>query len=284
MDSNEAAKERGALRRRRRLRQLLGAVVCFLVVVGAVSIVSSGVRLVARAFDDSDLMADFETRLATLVALDPIPFTDLTEANQHTLLNAAIWASIDTENNDYERDENDAMYLPTLDIDKTAAALYGPDFHFTYETFEDHYMTFTYVPEKQAYLLPITSAIGDYYPKVTQIKRESGGIRRVTVGYCSPFGQSGEFSPSATLEPVKYQDYLFKKDGKNYYLTAIVESAAKAASGAASGAASAAADGGQAVSIAPQDVLDSIAEQLPDDSVPADSVPQADAGEAQPAA
>ena len=40
MDSNEAAKERGALRRRRRLRQLLGAVVCFLVVVGAVSIVS----------------------------------------------------------------------------------------------------------------------------------------------------------------------------------------------------------------------------------------------------
>ena len=32
MDSNEAAKERGALRRRRRLRQLLGAVVCFLAV------------------------------------------------------------------------------------------------------------------------------------------------------------------------------------------------------------------------------------------------------------
>ena len=141
-------------------------------------------------------------------------------------------------------------------------------------------MTFTYVPEKQAYLLPITSAIGDYYPKVTQIKRESGNIRRVTVGYCSPFGQSGEFSPSATLEPVKYQDYLFKKDGGNYYLTAIVESTAKAASSAAATMA----DAGPAVSIAPQEVLDSIAEQLPDDSVPADSVPQADAGEAQPAA
>ena len=35
-------------------------------------------------------MADFETRLATLVALDPIPFSDLSEANQHTLLNLSL--------------------------------------------------------------------------------------------------------------------------------------------------------------------------------------------------
>lgn len=281
MPVNEAEKERNTLRRRRRLRQLLGAVVCLLVVAGAVSVVRGGVSLVARAFDDSDLTADFESRLSTLVALDPLPFNSLEEANKNTLLNAAIWASIDTANNEYERDEVGQMYLPTVDIDRTAAALYGPEFHFEYQTFEDHYMTFTYVPEKQAYLIPITSAMGDYYPRVTDIQREWGGIRRVTVGYCSLFSQTGEFSPTATLEPVKYQDYLFQKDGGNYYLYAIVESETQAVSSSVPAASTA------PEAQAPQEVVDSIAQSVAAPDAGASSAAQsaaADAAADQPAA
>ncbi len=232
MPNKEDLKEKHALRRRRRLRQLLGAAVCFLVVVGAVSLVSSGVGLVAQLFDDTDERNEFASRLNTLVALDPVPFNDLSEANQSTLLSAAIWASIDTVNNEYERDENGSMYLPTLDIDKTAAALYGPDFKFTYDTFIDHDLTYEYVPEKQAYLLPITSAINDYSPLVTKIKRESGGVKRVTVGYVNAFSAAGEFNPNAAPEPVKYQDYLFRKGNDGYYLYAIVESETKVSTSA----------------------------------------------------
>lgn len=281
MPMSEAEKERVVLRRRRRLRQVLGAVVCLLVVVGAVSIVRGGVSLVARAFDDSDLMAEFEQRLSTLVALDPLPFDSLDQANQNTLLNAAIWASIDTTNNEYERDENGQMYLPTVDIDRTAAALYGPDFHFTYETFEDHYMTFTYVPEKQAYLIPVTSSIGDYYPRVTRIQREWGGVRRVTVGYCSPFSQTGEFSPTASLEPVKYQDYLFQKDGDNYYLYAIVESESQVTSSSSTASASV-----PPAVAAPQEVADSIAQSVTTSTAASDSAvaAQSDAAAAASAA
>ena len=225
MQGKEENRERQALRRRRRVRQLLGAVVCFLVVVGAASLVRSGVGLMAAVFDDTDEREAYAARINTLVALDPVPFNELSEANVPTLLNAAIWDSIDTENVEYERDESGSMYLPTLDIDRTLAALYGPDFKPTYETFEDHGMTFQYVPEKQAFLLPVTSAISDYSPLVTRIQRESGGVQRVTVGYVSPFGTSGEFDPDATLAPVKYQDYLFRRgDDGNYYLYAIVES------------------------------------------------------------
>ena len=63
--------------------------------------------------------------------------------------------------------------------------------------------------------------------KVTEIKKESGGVKRVTVGYVSPFQESGAFDPNAQPDPVKYQDYLFKKNGSDYYLYAIVESQAK---------------------------------------------------------
>ena len=197
MAVNDAQKERNALRRRRRWRQLLGAVVCLLVVIGLVSVVSGGVRLTATLFDDSELKAEYVLRLRNLVALDPVPFDSIEEANQNTLLNALIWSSI-SEDKDYERDEVGAMYLPTADIDAAAAELYGPDVHFTYQTFEDRGLTYQYVEEKQAYLLPITSVITDYYPQVEEIRRE-GDTVRVTVGYLSQFSSGTDFRPICSM-------------------------------------------------------------------------------------
>ena len=151
--SNEAEKARHALRRRRRLRQVLGAVVCILVVIGLASVISGGVRLTASLFDDTEEKEAYELRLQTLVSLDPEPFDSLENANRARLLDAAIWAVIQQNSSTlgtYERDEVGAMYLPTLDIDRAVASLYGPDFHFTYETFTDNGLTFQYVPEKNA--------------------------------------------------------------------------------------------------------------------------------------
>ncbi|MEG1073746.1 MAG: hypothetical protein RR867_04305 [Ruthenibacterium sp.] len=279
-NTNDAARERAFLSRRRKWRQLLGAVVCVLVVIGAISAVSFGVKMVGKAFDDTDEKIAYEERLLYLVALDPVPFATLSDANLNTLLNAAIWETIAGSNADaFEHDEVGALYLPTLDIDKTVAKLYGPDFKFTYETFEDRSLTYTYIPEKQAYLIPVTSAIADYMPKVTKIKRE-GDIRRVTVGYLSQTGTGGEFIVSANVEPIKYYDYLFKKDGKETYLTAIVDSETKAEAPANSAASAV-----QPESIDPQEALqnalsgsvpDSVASaaaQTPTASAPAASVP-----------
>ncbi|MEF9970048.1 MAG: hypothetical protein RR759_06265 [Ruthenibacterium sp.] len=281
-NTNDAARERAFLSRRRKWRQLLGAVVCVLVVIGAISAVSFGVKMVGKAFDDTDEKIAYEERLLYLVALDPVPFATLSDANLNTLLNAAIWETIAGSNADaFEHDEVGALYLPTLDIDKTVAKLYGPDFKFTYETFEDRSLTYTYIPEKQAYLIPVTSAIADYMPKVTKIKRE-GDIRRVTVGYLSQTGTGGEFIVSANVEPIKYYDYLFKKDGKETYLTAIVDSETKAATTANSAASAV-----QPESIDPQEALqnalsgsvpDSVASaaaQTPTASVPTESAPAA---------
>ncbi len=52
------------------------------------------------------------------------------------------------------------------------------------------------MPEKNAYLLPITSVNGNYSPRVMQIRRE-GSTKRVTVGYLDLYG-SGEivFDPT----------------------------------------------------------------------------------------
>lgn len=263
MATQPEGKELRALRRRRRLRQLLGAVVCVLVVIGLFSVVSGGIQLGAALFDDTEEKEAYELRLRNLVALDPTPFDSLDEANKNTLLNALIWSCIG-DSSSYEHDETGAMYLPTIDIDKAAAELYGPDFKFTYETFEDHGMTFEYVAEKQAYLLPVTSAVNDYFPKVERIKRE-GDTKRVTVGYLSPFSAGGEFSSNMDITPTKYQDYIFTKIDGEYYLSAIVASEMKPETASSSSVAA------ESVVTAPQEVMDDLANSLPTDSSVAQS-------------
>ena len=240
---------------------MLGAVVCVLVVIGLASVISGGVRLTASLFDDTEEKEEFELRLQTLVSLDPEPFDSLESANRARLLDAAIWSVIQ-QNSDsldtYERDEVGAMYLPTLDIDRAVASLYGPDFHFNYETFTDNGLTFQYVPEKNAYLLPIT--------RVMQIRRE-GSTKRVTVGYLDLYG-SGEivFDPTK-LEPAKYMDYIFTRSGDAYYLTAITESEMRAESQTGS-----VSSGGVQAPVAPQDqVMDNVASALPESVAPAQS-------------
>ena len=109
------------------------------------------------------------------------------------------------------------------------ASLYGPDFHFNYETFTDNGLTFQYVPEKNAYLLPITSVNGNYSPRVMQIRRE-GSTKRVTVGYldCTAAARSCSTPPSWNQRNIGI--YIFTKSCDAYYLTAVTESEMKAGS------------------------------------------------------
>ena len=222
------ASERARLRRRRRLRQLLGAAVCLLVVIGLLSTVSGSIRFVGTLFDDTAEREEFAGRIQFVTALDPLPFETLSDASMATLLDAAIWATVNgTNNEDYEHDELGATYLPTADLDKTISALYGPDIKFNYATFEDGGLTYNYVPERQAYLVPITSAPSNYVPLVRSIKRE-GRVKRLTVGYDSPYDD--------VEMPVKYMDYLFTKNTEDggYYLTGIVTSETRAETAASS--------------------------------------------------
>lgn len=223
--------ESNPMRRRRRLRQLTGAVICLLVLIGVGSLIASGIDLVAKLTDNSAEKLEFEKRISNLVPYDPVPFDSLAEANQSVLLASSIWGTIsEIDQTVLERDDIGQPFLPVIDVDRWAAQLYGPEYKLTHGTFEDHGVIYTYVEEKQAYLIPITSALMDYSPTVVKIKRE-GNTKCVTVGYISPFMPGGEYNTSGILEPVKYHDYIFTKIDKVYYLSAITDSEMKAPEG-----------------------------------------------------
>lgn len=254
--NNSEVNARSSLRRRRRARQLLGVGVCLLVIIGLISTISGSFKFVERMFDDTEEKKAFEARLDVLVGMDPLPFDTIADANMNTLLAAALWATLTGNNSDdYEHDAVGAMYMPTADIDKTVTALYGPDVKFNYSTFEDHSLPYNYVPEKQAYLMPITSTPAEYKAVVEKIKRE-GNIKRVTVGYDSPYDDIDA--------SVKYSDYLFTKSEDGiYYLTGIVASSMKAE--AASSSSTLNGDAGSLPLDTPG-VLDETADELQNDA------------------
>ena len=238
---NAMLREESARRHRRRRRQALGLVLAVLILVGLGSIATSVAGLVASLFDDTDLMKDFENRLQIMVMFDPLPFDSLEQADQIMLREVGIWGALYGELETsgsldaYERDpETDCVILPTLEVDATLTKLVGPNFNVTHESFEDDGMTFTYLPDKQGYLIPITGQQGRYTPTVVKLTR-GGGQMRVTVGYI-PVSSPGDelMGANTSTEPVKYMDYIFEKTNSVWYLTALEESEMQPANPAAS--------------------------------------------------
>lgn len=238
MPMNPVDREEHARRQRRRRRQFLGLVVCVMVLIGVASTLMGGYHAVAALFDDTELRAEYEDRLRTLVMYDPLPFASLDQLDQTQLRQACIWGAIfnaqRTQGNldSYERDpETESLILPVLEVDTFLAQLVGPDYKVEHESFESDGMIYEYSDELKGYLIPVTSEQGLYSPSVVKIKRE-GRTMRVTVGYVPQFNTTGEFSMTLPDEPTKYMDYIFTKPDKTFYLTALEASEMKPASSA----------------------------------------------------
>lgn len=238
MPLNPVDREEHARRQRRRRRQLLGLVVCVMVLVGAGTTLLGGYRVVAAFFDDTELRAEYENRLRTLVMYDPLPFASLDQLDQTQLRQACIWGAIWNAQrtqgnlNAYERDpETECLILPSLEVDTFLTRLVGPDYPLPHESFESDGMIYEYSDELGGYLIPVTSEQGLYSPSVVKLKRE-GRTMRVTVGYVPLFNTTGEFSMTLPDEPTKYMDYIFTRPDGTFYLTALEASEMKPASSA----------------------------------------------------
>lgn len=238
MAMNPVDRAEYARHRRRRRRQMLGAVLCVLIAVGVGTVFYGGYRAVAAVFDDTDERLDYESRLRTLVMYDPLPFENLEKADPVLLREACIWGAIYNAKlsqgnlDNYETEaETGCLILPTVEVDAFASTLMGPFYTLTHEDFESDGMIYSYSEEKQGYLIPVTSEAGRYTPKVTKLHKE-GRNMRVTVGYVPQFDPSDQFSLTAPTEPVKYMDYIFTRSDKQFYLTALEESQTKASESA----------------------------------------------------
>ena len=202
-------------------RVITGAVVICLAFIGVISLISGGVGVVKRIFDDTKEKERLNRQLAPLVVYDPLPFASVDKADPDMILAASIWSVIGNEDTSaFETDEYGQMLLPAASVEKYFSALFGTNYMINHRSFSYDSTDFTYNEDSKTYTIPATSYPVGYTPQVDSIKKSSNE-RIVTVGYISP--ASSYDDPSAgTL--YKYVDYVFTKQDGEFYLSAVRES------------------------------------------------------------
>ena len=122
MRSYVTPEEHARIHRRRR-RQALGLVMAVLLVIGILTVLGAGVRLVTSLFDNTEQMQEYEDKLEGLVLFDPLPFEGIENIDDLTLREAAVWGCIyniqETQGNfdNYAHDPvTEQLLLPAVGI------------------------------------------------------------------------------------------------------------------------------------------------------------------------
>lgn len=233
---NYMTPEEHARLHRRRARQALGLLVAVLVLIGAVTVLRSGVRAVAKLFDDTAQKQEYEDKLEGLVLFDPLPFDGIENIDDLTLREAAVWGCVyniqETQGNfdHYNTDpDTEQLLIPSVDVDAYLAKLVGPSFKMTHKSFEMDDMTIEFDETTQCYKIPVTGSVGSYRATVTKLFKK-GGKLHVTVGYIPTQSADDSILNASSDTPTKYMDYLFTRQSGSWYLTGLTESETKAES------------------------------------------------------
>ena len=244
---NYMTPEEHARLHRRRARQALGLLVAVLVLIGAVTVLRSGVRAVAKLFDDTAQKEEYEDKLEGLVLFDPLPFDGIENIDDLTLREAAVWGcvyniqetqgSFDHYNTDPDTEQ---LLIPSVDVDAYLAKLVGPSFKMTHKSFEMDDMTIEFDETTQCYKIPVTGSVGSYRATVTKLFKKDGKLH-VTVGYIPTQSADDSILNASSDTPTKYMDYLFTRQSGSWYLTGLTDSETKPESSAESSPASASA-------------------------------------------
>lgn len=219
-------KEEQARRSRRRTRQWIGVALTFLVIVGVVSIVRTGIEVTRNLLDNSSERKEFEMRIRPLVWFDVLPFTDVGQLEQNTIKQVAIWGIIDEVGREaLPKNSEDLIIIPTVDVDQYARELFGKNFTFQeHGAFDDKTLGLVYEfnEENSYYVVPGTSLELAYTPTVVDINNMGNGIKQVVVGYVSLRNTEGGVLNEPDYEhPVLYMNFYFQRDGGEYYLYAM---------------------------------------------------------------
>ena len=239
---NYMTPEEHARLHRRRARQALGLLMAVLALIGAVTVLHSGVKAVAKLFDDTAQRQEYEDKLEGLVLFDPLPFDGIENIDDLTLREAAVWGCVyniqETQGNfdNYNTDpDTEQLLIPSVDVDAYLAKLVGPSFKMTHKSFEMEDMTIEFDETTQCYKIPVTGSVGSYRATVTKLFKKDGKLH-VTVGYIPTQSTDDSILNTSSDTPTKYMDYLFTRQSGSWYLTGLTDSATKPEAAASSSA------------------------------------------------
>ena len=204
---------------------VLGSVILLLAAVGAVFLVSTAVRAVENALNNSSEQEEMENTLLPVLMFDPAPFDSLETADPLMLLQSSIWSAVlsDTSGK-YTIELGQSLNVAETDVDAAAIWLFGPDVKLNHQTFGELDLSYYYNESGHAYSIPLYTQVGVYVPRIESIQKgEESDTFAVTVGYVAPGNGVTVSLDISNNEPDKYMiyDMKYNRERKYYYITAI---------------------------------------------------------------
>lgn len=204
----------------------LGIVIVVFAVIGVISVIALSIGGITKLADNSEKFTEYEKFLAPVVMNDPDPFDDVSKADMPQLLDATIWAlmnsDIDPDQYEYAEGDISGLIVPQKDVEKHFKKLFGPDVKPVHTTVEGGTYTFTYDETRKAYIVPLTGVVPIYIPRVVA-QDKKGDSTILTVGYIS--GDSWDQDERGNYiapEPNKYMKITLRDNGKKgYYISAM---------------------------------------------------------------
>lgn len=237
---DESHTETNVHRGRYRFAAWIGLVVILLAIIGTISIVWLGIKLIGDATDNTDLMNELHDFSVPVSYYQPTAFDDLEDADSDQLLLAAIYKITKAEEVrqlregtgefSYKLDSEARLIIPTEEITAAYRALFGTDAEPTFNTIgsdKQAYAQFLYDEKEACMHVPwIYSSSSSLYTTVAEDIRMRGKTARVRIGYVlvstlgfDDFGDQLEPQP----ENAEYfQWFVFEQnEQKEWHLVAV---------------------------------------------------------------
>ena len=213
-------------RGKRRWAAPLGGVILLLALVGAASLVTTGVRTVSGMMERSrqETYHAYAELIQPVVLYDPAPFDSIADARSEDLLKAAYWAAQLAHNASNEpyydsitRPDGSVRYrMPIAEVLEQGRRLFAVDL--TPQSFSIDGIVYEYDGAQGQLYVPLNSHSGLYTPKVTDVQKAGGRIQ-LTVGYISAM------SVGVDPQPVKTMIYTLREDQGKLTVAAIANMA-----------------------------------------------------------
>lgn len=220
---NETMQETTVKKRRtKRWAFPLGLLIALLSVIGAVTIIVSGVRTVGTLIDRSRNYEEYNVMLTPVVQNDPDTFDDISQANPAQLIDISIWAILKSDLNPDQYAYSDAgMLIPEADVTAKFHELFGTEAQPQHVSTEGYGYEFTYDAAQRQYTIPLTGIVPIYTPRVTDVQKKSSTLV-LTVGYLAgdQWAQN-ENGDMVAPQPDKYMKVTLRRGADGYYISAI---------------------------------------------------------------
>lgn len=228
----------GRRRGRHRYAAPLGFFILVFAVIGVVSLTVWSISAIRQLRDTTALQQELYDFLEPIMLRNPVAFEDGEQAEQDSLLLAAIWRITRAEQirqlqekDDtpaYQTDEHGRLIIPIGEVLRSYTDLFGEDAVPSYRTIgeEDKSFSFEYNRAENCYYVPSSSAGSSYVPVFDTFKKRHNTVT-IRVGYVLnsdiTYDNKGNPITPSPEQAVYFQVYTVQQTDAGWRLASVAD-------------------------------------------------------------